>query len=58
MKIIMITNVDEDGNLTIPPELLEKLDWKEGDVLELIDHKDGTFQLSKPKNNGIITNSN
>ena len=40
--------VDNDGVLTFPDELIEKLGWKEGDVLQWIDNKDGSFSLVKP----------
>jgi bifunctional DNA-binding transcriptional regulator/antitoxin component of YhaV-PrlF toxin-antitoxin module len=40
--------IDDDGILTFPDELMEKLGWKEGDVLEWIDNKDGSFSLVKP----------
>ena len=40
--------IDEDGVLTFPPEMLEELGWKEGDVLEWIDRGDGSFYLRKP----------
>ena len=40
--------VDDDGVLTFPDELIEKLGWKEGDVLQWIDNKDGSFSLVKP----------
>jgi bifunctional DNA-binding transcriptional regulator/antitoxin component of YhaV-PrlF toxin-antitoxin module len=39
--------VDDDGILTFPDELIEKLGWKEGDVLQWIDNKDGSFTLKK-----------
>tara|TARA_Y100000004_G_C8871646_1_gene393565 strand:- start:553 stop:780 length:228 start_codon:yes stop_codon:yes gene_type:complete len=39
--------VDNDGVLTFTPELLEETGWKEGDVLEWIDNKDGSFSLVK-----------
>ena len=39
--------VDDDGVLTFPDELIEKLGWKEGDVLKWIDNKDGSFSLVK-----------
>ena len=38
----------DDGVLTFPDEFLEELGWKEGDVLEWIDNKDGSFSLVKP----------
>ena len=39
--------VDDDGILTFPDELIEKLGWKEGDVLQWIDNQDGSFSLVK-----------
>lgn len=33
--------------ITFPPELMEKLGWKEGDNLEWIDNYDGTFTIRK-----------
>ena len=40
--------VDDDGVLTFSDKLLEATGWKEGDVLEWIDNKDGSFSLVKP----------
>ena len=42
--------VDNNGILTFTPELLEETGWKEGDVLEWIDNKDGSFNLVKIEN--------
>ena len=39
--------VDDDGVITFPPEMIEELGWKEGDVLQWIDNKDGSFALKK-----------
>ena len=39
--------VDDDGVLTFPDEFIEKLGWKEGDVLQWIDNNDGSFSLVK-----------
>lgn len=39
--------VDDDGVLTFPDEMMEKLGWKEGDTLEWIDNKDGSWSLVK-----------
>jgi bifunctional DNA-binding transcriptional regulator/antitoxin component of YhaV-PrlF toxin-antitoxin module len=39
--------IDEDGILTFPEEILDKLGWKEDDMIEWIDRQDGTFQLRK-----------
>jgi len=36
-----------DAILTFPPDLLEKAGWKEGDTLNWIDQKDGSWQLKK-----------
>jgi len=40
---------DGSGDLVmpLPPELLEIADWKEGDVLDWTDNKDGSWSLSK-----------
>jgi len=45
-------NVEEDPEtgdaiLTFPPDMLEKAGWKEGDTLEWIDRKDGSWELKK-----------
>ena len=45
-------NVEEDPEtgdsiLTFPEDLLESAGWKEGDTIEWIDNKDGTWQLKK-----------
>jgi|MDTC01.3.fsa_nt_gb bifunctional DNA-binding transcriptional regulator/antitoxin component of YhaV-PrlF toxin-antitoxin module len=39
--------VNEDGVLTFTDELMEELGWKEGDELEWIDNRDGSFSLKK-----------
>ena len=44
--------VDDNGVLTLTPKILEATGWKEGDVLEWIDNKDGSFSLVK-NNEGI-----
>ena len=45
-------NVEEDPKtgdymLTFPPELLEQAGWKEGDTIDWIDQKDGSWLLKK-----------
>jgi len=40
--------VDDNGVLTFPPNFLEKVGWKEGDVLQWIDNHDGSWSLTKP----------
>ena len=42
-----VCDVDEEGVLTLPDELWQHLDWKEGDDLEFIDNEDGTFSILK-----------
>jgi bifunctional DNA-binding transcriptional regulator/antitoxin component of YhaV-PrlF toxin-antitoxin module len=39
--------IDDDGVLTFTEEILQETGWKEGDVLEWIDCKDGSFELRK-----------
>ena len=39
--------VGDDGVLTFTNEILEELGWKEGDLLEWIDNKDGSLSLVK-----------
>ena len=39
--------VNDDGVLTFTDEILEELGWKEGDLLEWIDNKDGSLSLVK-----------
>lgn len=42
-----ICDVDEEGLLIFPDELWELVGWKEGDIVEFIDQKDGSFILRK-----------
>jgi len=42
-----IREVDDDGFLTIPEDILESTGWKEGDMLEWINREDGSFELRK-----------
>lgn len=42
-----ICDVDEEGLLIFPDELWELVGWKEGDTVEFIDQKDGSFILRK-----------
>ena len=41
----------ETGDLILPftNEILEELGWKEGDTLEWVDNKDGSWSLVKKK---------
>ena len=42
-----VLQVDDDGVLKLPDELIEELGWKLGDTLEWIDNKDGSLSLIK-----------
>lgn len=50
---------DGSGDLVLPfPEdLLESAGWKEGDTLEWIDNKDGTWILKKKDDHGTDDNT-
>ena len=53
-KLQWTLNVNEDPDtgecmLQFPPELLETAGWKEGDILEWKDNKDGSWTLEKVK---------
>ena len=37
----------EECILPFPPEMLEIVGWKEGDTLDWIDNKDGTWSIKK-----------
>ena len=39
------TTVDEDGLITFPDELLESLDWQEGDEIRFVVNPDNTLLL-------------
>jgi hypothetical protein len=47
-----IVSIEEDPDtgdliLPLPEDMLQSLHWVEGDTLEWIDNKDGTFTLKK-----------
>lgn len=51
-KVRWTLEVQEDPDtgeamLQFPPEMLEAVGWKEGDVLEWKDNKDGSWSLEK-----------
>jgi hypothetical protein len=53
--------IEEDGILPLPQDLLDAADWKEGDCINWIDNKDGTWSLVKEDltnfiHKGIINN--
>tara|TARA_R100000005_G_scaffold7153_1_gene3257 strand:- start:379 stop:531 length:153 start_codon:yes stop_codon:yes gene_type:complete len=43
--------VGDDGVLTFPEDFLKEVGWKEGDVLQWVDNKDGSFSLVKSDEN-------
>lgn len=46
---IEIDDVSGDYFVTLPNDLLDKLQWTEDDILEYVDNKDGSFILKKIK---------
>ena len=55
-KIYTATLIEDPDNpeeciLPFPPEMLEIVGWKEGDTLNWIDNKDGTWLLKKVDTN-------
>lgn len=42
---------EENVLMTIPPEILDQMGWKEGDTL-VIKSTDGSLSISKKENNG------
>ena len=43
-----------DCILEFPPDMLEETGWKEGDVLEWNDNKDGSFTMTKKETQWVI----
>jgi bifunctional DNA-binding transcriptional regulator/antitoxin component of YhaV-PrlF toxin-antitoxin module len=39
--------VKDDGILEFPPDFIEETGWKEGDRIQWIDRKDGSFEMKK-----------
>jgi len=39
--------IDKDGILTFPQDLMDSTGWKEGDVLSWVDNKDGSWNIVK-----------
>lgn len=42
-----IVDVDENYTFTIPDEAIEKLGWKEGDLLDFTKNDDGSISIVK-----------
>jgi len=49
--IVTLEEDTETGDLVLPfnDEILKELGWKEGDLLEWVDNKDGSWSLVKKK---------
>ena len=45
-KMSWVVEVDEEGMINFPDELLNQLGWKEGDVVEWVDNEDGSLTIS------------
>lgn len=43
----------EDLILPLPPDLLEEVGWKTGDLIEWTDNKDGTWSMKKKATMGV-----
>lgn len=44
---IWTSRVDEDGNLELPPGLLVRMGWEEGDSLHIVVNESGCIILAK-----------
>jgi bifunctional DNA-binding transcriptional regulator/antitoxin component of YhaV-PrlF toxin-antitoxin module len=55
-----VTTLEEKGDIIIPlpPPLLKKLKWKEGDILQFSVDKDGRYIISKARNDNNNTHTN
>jgi bifunctional DNA-binding transcriptional regulator/antitoxin component of YhaV-PrlF toxin-antitoxin module len=49
---VWLVTVDEEGFLPLPPELIDRLGWQVGDVLDFEDHPDGGFIIKNTTRNG------
>ena len=48
-----MTQIDDEGMLTIPENILKENGWKEGDVLSFTDNYDGSFSIRKQNDSTI-----
>jgi bifunctional DNA-binding transcriptional regulator/antitoxin component of YhaV-PrlF toxin-antitoxin module len=60
--VVTLEEDPETGDLVLPftEEILADLGWKEGDVLDWVDNKDGSWSLVKKKskkNNKVVAKS-
>ena len=47
MKKQWTLQVQDDGILEFPPDFIEETGWKDGDRIQWIDRKDGSFEMKK-----------
>ena len=48
-----LTQIDDEGLLIIPEEILKETDWEEGDMLEFTDNHNGSFSIRKQNDSTI-----
>ena len=48
-----MTQIDDEGMLTIPENILKENGWKEGDVLSFTDNYNGSFSIKKQNDSTI-----
>lgn len=46
--------IKEDGILEFPPDFIEETGWKEGDRIEWIDRKDGSWEMKKVETQFVL----
>jgi len=44
---VEVDTISNDYYVTLPEDLLERLNWKEGDMLKWVDRGDGMFEIRK-----------
>jgi len=54
-KETRVLQVNDEGVLKLPDDLIEELGWKLGDTLEWIDNEDGTWTLRNVSDTEPIT---
>ena len=48
-----LTQIDDEGLLTIPEEILKETGWEEGDMLVFTDNHNGSFSIRKQNDSTI-----
>jgi len=44
---VEVDTINDDYYITLPEDLLGRLNWKEGDMLKWVDRGDGMFEIRK-----------